>query len=235
MHDTNLPTQSPSTALSRRPQLPTSPKGTVKPAKVHKRSLRGLFLTREEMAAIAAAATSERDRLMIRCLAETGARISELLTLSPSRIHRGFLVLPIEKRRELVEKSVYLAPGSHLLVDLLTYANEHCMRPEAPFFPMTRRRAHQVVTAAAEAAGVYREKKLWRQGVEISERVPAWPHLFRHGAATAMLEDSDDDAVFVQHQLGHKNIQETMGYAQLSEAKRREKAAKLRIAPETWR
>jgi hypothetical protein len=50
-----------------------------------------------------------------------------------------------------------------------------------------------------------------------------------------MLEDSDDDAVFVRDQLGHRNIRETLHYAALSDAKRREKAARLRIAPETWR
>jgi len=50
-----------------------------------------------------------------------------------------------------------------------------------------------------------------------------------------MLEDSDDDAVFVRDQFGHRNIRDTLQFAALSEAKRREKAAKLRIAPETWR
>ncbi len=57
----------------------------------------------------------------------------------------------------------------------------------------------------------------------------------RHGAAIAMLEDSDDDAVFVRDQFGHRNIRDTLQFAALSEAKRREKAAKLRIVPETWR
>jgi integrase len=73
-----------------------------------------------------------------------------------------------------------------------------------------------------------------RDGVLIEVRTPAWPHLFRHGAATAMLEDSDD-AVFVRDQLGHCNIRETLHYAALSDAKRRQKAAQLRIAPETWK
>jgi len=71
--------------------------------------------------------------------------------------------------------------------------------------------------------------------VLLEVRTPAWPHLFRHGAATAMLEDSDDDAFFVGDQLGHRNIRETLHYAALSDFKRREKAARLRIAPETWK
>jgi hypothetical protein len=48
-----------------------------------------------------------------------------------------------------------------------------------------------------------------------------------------MLEDSDDDAVFVRDQFGHRNIRDTLQFAALSEAKRGEKAAKLRIVPET--
>ncbi len=85
-----------------------------------------------------------------------------------------------------------------------------------------------------QPASVYRLKPERRDGVLLEVRTPAWPHLFRHGAATAMLEDSDDDAVFVRDQLGHRNIRETLHYAALSDAKRREKAARLRIAPETW-
>jgi integrase len=118
------------TALVRQVPTPIVPARERRPATRSQRvSHRGLFLTREEMAAIATAAATERDQLLVRATAETGAR---------------------------------------------------------------------------------------------------------HGAATAMLEDSDDDPVFVRDQLGHRNIRETLRYAALSEAKRREKAAKLRIAPETW-
>jgi integrase len=99
------------------------------------------------------------------------------------------------------------------------------------FWPITRQHAHAIVTAAAAAAGVNRMKAENRDGVLIEVRTPAWPHVFRQGAATAMLEDSDDDAVFVRDQLGHRNIRETLHYAALSEAKRREKAARLQIDP----
>jgi hypothetical protein len=60
-------------------------------------SHRGLFLTREEMANIAATST-DRDQLLVRALAETGARIGEVLRLTPARFGQGYLVLPIEKR-----------------------------------------------------------------------------------------------------------------------------------------
>ena len=186
------------------------------------------------MARIAAATTNQRDQLLVRVLAETGARLGEVLTLTPGRLGPGYLVLPIEKRRQYEEKAVYLSPRSALLNQLMHYALEHGLGRDDRYWPITRQQGHTIVTRAAAAAGVYRLKPERRDGVAVEVRTPAWPHLFRHDAATAMLEDSDDDAVFVRDQLGHRNIRETLRYAALSEAKRREKAAKLRIAPETW-
>jgi len=197
-------------------------------------SHRGLFLTRDEMAAATAATTGDRDRLLVRLLAETGARLGEVLSLTPARLGQGYVVLPIEKRRQYEEKAVYLNPQSSLLHELLRYAVDHGLARVDRYWPITRQQGHTIVTRAAAAAGVYRLKPAKKDGVLREVRTPAWPHRFRHGAATAMLEDSDDDAVFVRDQLGHRNIRETLQYAALSEAKRREKAGRLRIAPETW-
>jgi len=224
------------TALVRQIPAPLVPTRDRQPATRSQRvSHRGLFLTREEMATIAAATTTDRDQLLVRTLAETGARLGELLKLTPARLGQGYVVLPIEKRRQYEDKAVYLSPHSALLGDLMRYAIEHGLGRDDRFWPITRQHAHALVTAAAAAAGVYRLKPERRDGVLLEVRTPAWPHLFRHGAATAMLEDSDDDAVFVRDQLGHRNIRETLHYAALSDAKRREKASRLRIAPETWK
>jgi integrase len=217
------------------PAPPHAPHTRRLAARTERVSHRGLFLTREEMAAVALAATTERDRLLVRVLAETGARLGEVLTLTPARLGPSYVVLPIEKRRQYEEKAVYLNPRSPLLHDLLRYAVEHGLGRDTRYWPVSRQQGHTIVTRAATAAGVYRLKPARRAGVLTEVRAPAWPHLFRHGAATAMLEDSDDDAVFVRDQLGHRNIRETLHYAALSDAKRREKAARLRIAPETWR
>jgi integrase len=223
------------TALVRQTPIPIVPARDRRPATTNQRvSYRGLFLTRQEMAAIAAATTNDRDQLLVRSLAETGARLGEVLVLSPARLGQGYVVLPIEKRRQYEEKAVYFSPHSALLGELMRYAIEHGLGRDDRFWPITRQHAHAIVTAAAAAAGVFRLKPERRDGVLLEVRTPAWPHLFRHGAATAMLEDSDDDAVFVRDQLGHRNIRETLHYAALSEAKRREKAARLRIPPETW-
>src|SRR5262245_487510 len=183
------------TALVRHVPAPPAPGGPPSPARGRRPaprpervSHRGLFLTREEMAAVAAAAGTERDRLLVRALAETGARLGELLTLTPARLGPSYVVLPIEKRRQYEEKAVYLNPRSPLLHDLLRYAVEHGLARDARYWPFTRQQGHTLVTRAAAAAGVYRLKPATRAGVRTELRVPAWPHLFRHGAATAMLE-----------------------------------------------
>ena len=114
------------TALVRQVPTPIVPARARQPATRSKRvSHRGLFLTREEMAAIAAATSTARDQLLVRTLAETGARVGEVLKLAPARLGQGYVVLPIEKRRQYEEKAVYLSPHSKLLHDLMRYAIEH--------------------------------------------------------------------------------------------------------------
>jgi integrase len=172
---------------------------------------------------------------LVRTLAGTGGRLGEVLVLTRARLGQNYVVLPIEKRRQYEEKAVYFSPHSALLGDLMRYAIEHGLARDDRFWPISRQHAHAIVTGAAAAAAVYRLKPDPRDAVQLEVRTPAWPHLFRHGAATAMVEDSDDDAVFVRDQLGHRNIRETPHYAALSDAKRREKAARIRIATETWK
>ena len=48
-----------------------------------------------------------------------------MLKLAPARLGQGYVVLPIEKRRQYEEKAVYLSPHSKLLHDLMRYAIEH--------------------------------------------------------------------------------------------------------------
>ena len=51
----------------------------------------------EDVQAVIAAATCERDRLLLRCLWATGGRVSEVLTLRPRDVRREALVLPNRK------------------------------------------------------------------------------------------------------------------------------------------
>ena len=70
-------------------------------------------LSPEEVRAVIAAARSERDRLLLRVLWATGARVSEVLALRPKDVRRDSLVLPNRKNPNLTVKRVFL-PGAEL-------------------------------------------------------------------------------------------------------------------------
>src|SRR5437870_12750283 len=67
-------------------------------------------LSPEEVRAVIAAASCDRDRLLLRVLWATGARISEVLALRPMDVQRDCLVLPNRKNPNQIVKRVFL-PG----------------------------------------------------------------------------------------------------------------------------
>src|SRR6185295_17381431 len=68
-------------------------------------------LAPDEILAIVAAATTERDGLLLRVLWATGARISEALALRLMDVRRGSLVLPNLKNPSRLTKQVFLPAG----------------------------------------------------------------------------------------------------------------------------
>jgi len=68
-------------------------------------------LAATEIQAVIAAAASERDRLLLRVLWATGARISEVLALRPLDVQRDHLVLANRKNPSQPIKRVFLPAG----------------------------------------------------------------------------------------------------------------------------
>src|SRR3984893_1691168 len=92
-------------------------------------------LSPDDVKSVIDAATCERDRLLLRVLWATGARISEALALRPMDVQRDHLVLPNRKNPHLTVKRVYLPAGqADLPGALLVWANEHRLPPHAPLF-----------------------------------------------------------------------------------------------------
>src|SRR5438309_8768526 len=92
-------------------------------------------LAPEDVLAVIDAAQSERDRLLLRVLWATGARISEALALRPMDVQRDHLVLPNRKNPNLTVKRVYLPAGqADLPGALLVWANEHGLPSHVPLF-----------------------------------------------------------------------------------------------------
>src|SRR5260370_24859804 len=68
-------------------------------------------LAAEDVLAVIEAAPSEHDRLLVRALWATGARISEALTLRPMDVRRDSLVPPNLKNPSRRTKRVFLPGG----------------------------------------------------------------------------------------------------------------------------
>src|SRR5919205_2604886 len=150
-------------------------------------------LSPDQVRAVIAAAATERDRLLLRVLWATGARISEVLTLRPRDVRRDSLVLPNRKNPNQTTKRVFL-PGAELGLtgELLLWAKEQGVADDEPLFfsrkrrPDGSRRALQrgqawlIVKQASERAAVrvlaLRASKHGRVG----EPAPVHPHLFPH-------------------------------------------------------
>src|SRR5712691_9260976 len=100
-------------------------------------------LSPEEVRAVVDAAASDRDRLLLRVLWATGARISEALALRPMDVRRDSLVLPNLKNPSRSTKQVFLPAGQMDLPGaLLLWAKEHELAGDDPLFFSRKRALH---------------------------------------------------------------------------------------------
>jgi integrase len=176
-------------------------------------------LSPEEVRAVIAAACSERDRLLLRALWATGARISEVLALRPMHVRRDSLVLPNRKNPNLTVKRVFL-PGAELGLtgELLLWAREQGIADDEPLFfsrkrtpdgsrrPLQRGQAWLVVKQASDRAAVrvlaLRASKHGRAG----EPAPVHPHLFRHARVRHIVRQTKS-LPLAQKQAGWSRLQ----------------------------
>jgi integrase len=150
-------------------------------------------LAPEDVLAVIDAAPSERDRLLLRVLWATGARVSEALPLRPMDVRRDSLVLPNLKNPSRLTKRVFLPVGqADLPGALLLWAKENALADDQPLFfsrkragngslrPITRQQAWGLVRAASARADVrvlaLRPSAYGAAG----EPAPIHPHVFRH-------------------------------------------------------
>lgn len=156
------------------------------------------YLTREEVAGLAAACdgrNQSRDELLILTLFQTGLRISEALSLTPRMIgtQEGGAVLDILGKGG---KSRLVACPDRLAHRLKSFAFDQALGLNDRIFQINRRRAWQVIKAAAARAG-------------INKRV--YPHLFRHSGAIERPRQTGNPGALQIH-LGHASPFMTMRY-----------------------
>lgn len=180
------------------------------PAKRHQKKAIE-FLCREEVEALVAAPDSStwigrRDRGILLVLVQTGLRISELTSL----------------RRE----NVVLGTGAHVRCEgkgrkcrctplrcevesaIAAWLDEERPAPEDPVFPSSR--GGRLSTDAAERLVAKYALMARRTCPSLAEK-KATPHILRHSAAMALLEQGVDRSVIALW-LGHESVETTQIY-----------------------
>jgi len=176
-------------------------------------------LSPDEVRAVIAATATERDRLLLRVLWATGARISEVLTLRSKDVQRDALVMPNRKNPSQTTKRVFL-PGSEASLpgELLLWAREHNLADDEPLFfsrkrgmdgnrrAVQRGQAWLIVKEASERAEVQvlalRASRFGRAG----EPAPVHPHMFRHARVRQIVRQTKS-LPLAQKQAGWSRLQ----------------------------
>ena len=182
---------------------------------------------------------AERDQLLIELLWQTGARVSEAITLVPERIGMTSVVLHnLKQRKSLIGtdgKAVRDAKGKIVKVKndnalkevevsealcqkLKAFCTKHSILPGEwifkgnmnPIKRLSRWYVWYMLTNVSEQAQVF---KFGKRNIKTGGRFKgAYPHTLRHSAAMHLLEETGNISL-VQQQLGHASVTTTQGYA----------------------
>ena len=195
------------------------------PVKRHDRRIVA-YLTKEEIGSILAAPDpsvwlGRRDHALLLTLYNTGARVSELITLQQSQLHMGthtFLQLLGKGRKERV---VPLWPKTAQV--LRSWFREIGEQPNRLVFPnahggsLTRQGANyilsQIVQRAQSTCPSLKTKRVS-------------PHVFRHTTAMHLLQAGVDTETIALW-LGHENVQTTHVYVEADLAAKEKALDKL--------
>jgi type 1 fimbriae regulatory protein FimB/type 1 fimbriae regulatory protein FimE len=187
---------------------PNTVNGTVPPRRVENSKRRPReYLTVKEVAKLIEGARERgryghRDATMILVAYRHGLRVSELSTLRWDQVdfERGLLHV---RRVKSGTPSVHPLGGTELR-SLRRLMRE---QPESRHVFLTERRSPM------SPAGF--RKMLSRIGEESKFPFPVHPHMLRHACGYKLANDGQDTRA-LQHYLGHKNIQHTVRYTELS-------------------
>lgn len=178
-------------------QLPKVPKKLV------------AVLTRDEIRRLEEAGRTERDKLVVRTLADTGLRLSELLGMRVQDVEQdshGWSLRVMGKGAR--ERRVVIAPalGRRLqrYADRVRPKDVHTdrlflttrrSRRTGVFEPLSKRTTEIMCKSAAVRAGIDPKR--------------VWPHLFRHSYCTYLLQQNVSPAKVMQL-LGHSSMEMVM-------------------------
>jgi integrase/recombinase XerD len=160
-------------------------------------------LSRKEIDAMENAAALERDKLIVRTLADSGIRLGELLKLSADDVlaegRRHFLRVQGKGSRD---RKVPIAP---VLAQRLKRYAQHTRRDSAStrLFLANKRSARTGDYAALTQSGIQQMIRLLALDAGITKRV--YPHLFRHSFITWQLEGGLNP-ILLSRIVGHESL-----------------------------
>ncbi len=190
---------------------PTTVKRTVTPKRLPNRDLRTReYLTHAEVVRLMAAAKGNRyghrDTTIILVAYRHGLRAAELVDLRWEQV--DFKTATLHVRR--VKKGT---PSTHPISGDELRALRRLQREQEPksSFLFTSERGAPFTTAGFA-------RMVERAGTEAKFRFKAHPHMLRHACGYALANKGHDTRA-LQAYLGHKNIQHTLRYTELSPAR----------------
>ena len=190
------------------------------------KDLRG-FMTEEQVKELIAGTMNFRDKVFLRLLWVTGARVSEIVgdkSWYKNRVYAPALVSDIDWEEgviilNLLKRKKYPPPKHRVPLDKITLQNLHDyiqqekLLPNSAIFKFTRQRALQIIREAGESVGIIRvgSKKLHN-------------HHLRHSHCVAYIRKNNtlEGLRKLQQRIGHASISTTAQYLQFGPEEREE-------------
>ncbi|HKF74733.1 MAG TPA: site-specific integrase [Candidatus Dormibacteraeota bacterium] len=175
-------------------------------------------LSREEVQRMEDAAATERDKLIVRVLADTGMRLGELLALRPAdvRLEGGKNVIKVRGQGDR-ECLVPLAPSLARRLRPFIDRGRQDASSDRLFLTLRRGRGRGQLDGLTESAV---EQMIRSLGEIASFRKRVYPHLLRHSFATEYLRRGGNP-ILLQQISGHSSltmITQTYQYLPLHDA-----------------
>lgn len=143
-----------------------------------------------------------RDATMISIAFRHGLRVSELVSLRWSQFDLKHGLFHVVRRKKSID-------STHPLYGIEMRALQKIRResPGSQFVFLSERNAPMTDSAF--------RKMLYRAGEATKLGLPVHPHMLRHSCGFKLANDGQDTRS-IQYYLGHKNIQNTVPYTQIS-------------------
>lgn len=174
------------------------------------------YMTPRECKMVVEAATNSRDKLLLRLLWRTGARITEVLSIEVEDIVFEEQVIIIKTLKQRKRKKKAKTKKRRIPIDGKTLDSvKEYLKDEKIFsgriFKITRVAAFYIVRKCGQKAGVGHvgEKEIH-------------PHHFRHSFAVEFMKQNPDGLRKLQMLLGHSSISTTADYLQFSTSQLRD-------------